>query len=61
MDSSAGQDDMEKRIELSTLGVPNLCLVTVRTQLIWLSFKSFLCFPFLLDLSPQHLSQNPYV
>lgn len=60
MDSRADQDDLEKRIEISTLSLTNLSLVTVRTKLIRLSFKSFLYFPSLLDLSLQHLSQHRY-
>lgn len=60
MDSRAGQYDVEKRIELSTLSLPSLSLVTVPTKLILLPFKSFLYFPSLLDLSLQHLSQHRY-
>jgi hypothetical protein len=60
MDSRAGQYDLEKRIELSTLRLPNLSLVIVRTKLIRLPFKSFLYFPSLLELSLQHLSQHRY-
>lgn len=59
MDSRAGQDDLEKRIELSPLSLPNISLVTVRTKLIRLPFKSFLYFPSLLDLSLQTSFPTP--
>jgi hypothetical protein len=60
MDSRAGQYDLEKRIELSTLRLPNLSLVTVRIKLFRLLFKGFLYFPSLLEFSLQHLSQHRY-
>jgi hypothetical protein len=40
MDFTASQDDLEKRIELSTFSLPNLSIVIVRTKLIRLRFNS---------------------
>lgn len=47
MDPRAGQDYLEKRIELTTLSIPNLSLASGRTKLIQLPFKSFIFLPFL--------------